>query len=156
MTFLNLSFATLNLSQLDLSYLDFSRLDLSITGPDLLDLICPDLISPDLTCPNLAFPASTCPDLTRSDQGYKFFHWFLYPSLLIFRWNYVYFIILEWVNNYGTFLLQICFKMLQKFQKISICCLIFVWFSLYPSLFYQKCSLIWPMKGNVFNKIYFA
>ena len=38
---------------------------------------------------------------------------------LVCRWNYVCFVIF-WggVNNYGTFLLQICFIMFQKFPKI--------------------------------------
>ena len=52
------------------------------------------------------------------NQGCIFFPRFLYPSLLIFRWNYVYFKIL-WggVINHGTFWLQISFKMFQKLQK---------------------------------------
>ena len=37
---------------------------------------------------------------------------------LVYRWNYVYFVILGGVNNYGTFLLQICLIMFQKFPKI--------------------------------------
>ena len=37
---------------------------------------------------------------------------------LVCRWNYVYFVILGGLNNYGTLLLHICFIIFQKFPKI--------------------------------------
>ena len=67
------------------------------------------------------------------DQGCIFFPWFLYPSLFILWWNYIYFIILGGVHNYETFLLLICFIIFQKSSKsckiftiLLLICLIFL------------------------------
>ena len=66
-------------------------------------------------------------------QGCIFFPWFLYPSLFILWWNYIYFIILGGVHNYETFLLLICFIIFQKSSKsckiftiLLLICLIFL------------------------------
>ena len=47
-----------------------------------------------------------------------------------------------------------CYNNFQQFQKISLCCSKFGRFSLYPSLFYQKCSSIWPMFIGQIEKIF--
>ena len=51
-------------------------------------------------------------------QGCILFPRFLYPSLFSLQVKSCVFCNLGGVNNYGTFLLQICFIMFQKFPKI--------------------------------------
>ena len=54
-----------------------------------------------------------------NQQGCIFFPWFLYPSSLSLQVKLCVFCNFRGgVNNYGTFLLQICLIMFQKFPKI--------------------------------------
>ena len=55
---------------------------------------------------------------TALPQGCILFPRFLYPSLFSLQVKSCVFCNLGGVNNYGTFLLQICFIMFQKFPKI--------------------------------------
>ena len=70
---------------------------------------------------------------------------FLYPSLFILWRNNIGFIIL-WggsiiMKHFYCRFASYYFEKFKTFKKIAK----FVMFSLYPSLFYQKFSLIWPM-----------